>query len=344
MSLALFQTVALAFAGAIVFDWAGSPLPWLLGPLICVAAARMLGGEMVCPTPARAMGQWVIGVALGLYFTPQVFSQMGALWWAILINLAWAWLISLTFAIVLCRAGGLDPVSAFFAGAIGGASEMTIQSDRQGARVELVAAIHSVRVLIVVVSLPFVYQVLGLQGLDARTISIAIVDNQGLIVLAALTVAMGWVFSRFNAPNAWMLGPMLMTVVLTGSGLTLSGLPEWLIKLGQVFIGMALGSRFRRESMSQLRSLTSLVVASTFALILTAAGFAWMLSVLSGVPVATMVLATSPGGIAEMSLTAKLLQLGVPVVTVFHVTRLAFMLMTVGPVYRMLAVRYQWKL
>ena len=154
-----------------LFEWVGSPLPWLLGPLICVAAARMLGAEMVCPTPARAMGQWVIGVALGLYFTPQVFAQMGALWWAILINLAWAWLISIIFAVVLCRGGGLDPVSAFFAGAIGGASEMTIQSDRQGARVELVAAIHSVRVLIVVVTLPFVYQMLGLQGLDARTIS-----------------------------------------------------------------------------------------------------------------------------------------------------------------------------
>ena len=163
-------------------------------------------------------------------------------------------------------------------------------------------------------------------------------------MLVVLTVALAWVFSRFNAPNAWMLGPLLMTVVLTGSGLTLSGLPEWLIKLGQVFIGMALGSRFRRESMNQLRSLTSLVVASSFVLILTAAGFAWLLGVLSGVPVATMVLATSPGGIAEMSLTAKLLQLGVPVVTVFHVTRLAFMLMTVGPVYRILAARFQWKI
>ena len=34
-----------------------------------------------------------------------------------------------------------------------------------------------------------------------------------------------------------------------------------------------------------------------------------------------MLLGTSPGGMAEMSITAKVLQLGVPVVTAFHVTR-----------------------
>jgi len=340
--LTFIQTFGLALVGALVFDWAGSPLPWLLGPLITVAGARMLGAEMICPTPARSVGQWVIGVALGLYFTPLVFTQMAALWWAVLFNFLWAWVIGLTFASILCRIGGLDPITAFFAGAIGGASEMTIQSDRHGARVELVAAIHSLRVLIVVVSLPFIYQMLNLQGMDARTVSIATVDTQGLLILAAATISMALVFVKWNAPNAWMLGPLLVTVVLSGSGVPLSGLPEWLIKLGQVFIGMALGSRFQRESMKRLRSLSLLVTISSFGLILLAAGFAWLLGGLAGVPVATMVLATSPGGIAEMSLTAKLLQLGVPVVVVFHVTRLAFILMTVGPLYRWLAQRYNW--
>ena len=42
---------------------------------------------------------------------------------------------------------------------------------------------------------------------------------------------------------------------------------------------------------------------------------------LSGLYPATLVLGMAPGGIAEMCITAKVLQLGVPLVTAFHVTR-----------------------
>jgi uncharacterized membrane protein AbrB (regulator of aidB expression) len=59
-------------------------------------------------------------------------------------------------------------------------------------------------------------------------------------------------------------------------------------------------------------------------------GLAW----LAGLNPATMVLGTAPGGIAEMAITAKVLQLGVPVVTAFQVCRLVAVLMLVEPLYR----------
>ncbi len=335
-------TALIAWLGAQLFVWLQLPLPWLLGPLIFVAGCRMAGAALVCPVALRASGQWVIGVALGLYFTPAVFAQMYALWWAIALGLIWAWVISLTFGWLLRRFGGLDPVTAFFSGAVGGASEMAIQAERQGARVEMVAAVHSLRVLIVVVSLPFAYRWLGLHGVDASLLSVVPVDTMGLLALVLLTVTGGFVLHGLRVPNAWMLGPLLVTVLLTAGELELSGLPAWIIQAGQVFIGMALGSRFRQESMRQLRSMTGLVIVGSTGLILLSVGFAGVLAIGSGLSLATMVLATSPGGIAEMSLTAKILQLGVPVVTVFHVTRLAFMVMTVGPVFQWLARRNRW--
>ena len=53
-------------------------------------------------------------------------------------------------------------------------------------------------------------------------------------------------------------------------------------------------------------------------------------------PLATLILGTSPGGIAEMAITAKVLQLGVPVVTAFQVCRLVAVLILVAPLYRWL--------
>ncbi|MNU10280.1 putative ammonia monooxygenase [compost metagenome] len=52
-----------------------------------------------------------------------------------------------------------------------------------------------------------------------------------------------------------------------------------------------------------------------------------------------MILGTTPGGIAEMAITAKVLQLGVPVVTAFHVTRMVFVVIVTGPLYAILAAR-----
>ena len=66
----------------------------------------------------------------------------------------------------------------------------------------------------------------------------------------------------------------------------------------------------------------------------TSAGFAWLLAQAAGLHPATVLLGTSPGGIAEMSITAKVLQLGVPVVTAFHVVRYIAVLTLTAPLYR----------
>jgi uncharacterized membrane protein AbrB (regulator of aidB expression) len=50
--------------------------------------------------------------------------------------------------------------------------------------------------------------------------------------------------------------------------------------------------------------------------------------------VPSAVLATAPGGIAEMCITAKVLQLGVPLVTAAHVTRVIVLVTGTGVFFR----------
>lgn len=81
------------------------------------------------------------------------------------------------------------------------------------------------------------------------------------------------------------------------------------------------------------------VAFGTLAMIVALAGFAWALARTVGLHPATVLLGTSPGGIAEMCITAKVLQLGVPVVTAFHVTRYVAVLLLTAPLYRWLERR-----
>ena len=68
-----------------------------------------------------------------------------------------------------------------------------------------------------------------------------------------------------------------------------------------------------------------LVAAAVVVTVVVAMGvsvlFALFTARLTGIHPATLVLATAPGGIAEMAVTAQVLELGVPMVTSFHVTR-----------------------
>jgi membrane AbrB-like protein len=332
-------TGLIGLLAALLFVWLETPLPWMLGPLLVIATLRMMGVPLWSANWVRYGAHWIIGTALGVYFTPAVVAQMAALWIPILLGMAFALALSLTFAWLLRRTG-MSWATAFFAGGIGGASEMVLQSERAGGDVPVIIAVHTVRVMIVVVLLPFVFRAFDIQGSESFTPARLDVNWPGLVLILVAGMVVIAPLHWLKAPSAWMLGSLFATALLTVAQIAPSALPDWLLKAGQLAIGMSLGSRFSPETIAQVRRILPMLVATTLAGIGLAVAFGFALTPLTGQPVSTMALATSPGGIAEMSLTARVLGLGVPVVTVFHVSRLVFMLLVYGAVYRWLVKRF----
>ena len=158
-------TLALALAAALLAVRAHVPVPWMIGPLLTTALARLAGAPVHSSNALRNGGQWTIGAALGLYFTPQVTALVLGLWWAVMLAIVWALVLGAAFGWWLHRAQGASAASpaerratAWFASLVGGASEMTLLAERAGARADLVAAAHSVRMTVVVLVLPFAMQ------------------------------------------------------------------------------------------------------------------------------------------------------------------------------------------
>jgi membrane AbrB-like protein len=229
----------------------------------------------------------------------------------------------------------MDRPTAFYAAAIGGASEMVVQAERQGGHGASVAAAHSVRVMMVVVTIPFVYKALDLHGADPYLPATVAVNYGGLLALAIVTLCGAVLADRIGSPNAWVIGPLLLAGLLTALGFHWSAVPQWLTIAGQVAIGMTLGVRFTPSFYRSAPRIVASSVVVTLVAMLACSAFGWALGRLSGIAPATLILATSPGGVAEMSLTARNLDLGVPMVTAFHVTRMAALVMGAGGVYRL---------
>jgi len=335
--------LAAGLLGAAICLWLHTPLTWMIGPLFATAALRLAGRELACPVRVREAGQWAIGTALGLYFTAPVLAVLASYtpWiiFGVVVALALGWLGGLA----LQRLAGVDRATAFFAMAVGGASEMAVQSERHGANVGRVAAAHSLRMMLVVATIPFGVRYWGSHGLEEGHENFvpgaAMVDVGGLVLLVLITVAAALIFKRGKLPNAWVIGPLLAALLLTAFGIHLSRLPEWMIRAGQLFIGIALGTRFTPDFLYAAPRFLISVAVCTVAMLLAAAAFGLGLSQAMGIHAGTAILATSPGGIAEMSLTAKTLHLGVPIVTAFHVARMVVLVLTIGPLFSFLQRR-----
>lgn len=338
-------TLLLALVAAGLCLLLHAPLPWMIGPLLAVSVASIAGAPTASHTTLRNTGQAVIGMALGLYFTPHVVGLVAGIWWAILLAIVWALALGWLFALWLYRVNHRHmphvpaqsmKATAYFAGAIGGASEMTLMAERVGARTDLVAAAHSLRIMLVTVSVPFAMQWSGQHGLEINPSSVKEVHWGGLALLALGACAGGLVLRATGRTNPWFMGPMFVAMAFTLAGQQLSAVPQWMSNAAQLVIAISLGVRFSREFLHTAPRWIAMVTLGTLGMIVLCGAFAWLLAWGTGLHPATLALGTSPGGIAEMAITAKVLQLGVPVVTAFQVCRLVAVLMLVGPMYNRL--------
>jgi membrane AbrB-like protein len=325
--------LVVALLGALVCVWLRAPLPWLIGPLVTVALASMLHAPLAAPPGARQLGQWAIGVALGLYFSPDVMREVVRLAPWLLVAIVFAIVLGALGSWVLARATGTEATTAFFAMAIGGASEMAAQAQRHGGRVDRVAAAHSLRIMLVVLIVPLLFSWLDVHGLDPYTPLARVFDPIGFAVLVAVTLGAAAAMEHFGSPNSWMIGPLLAAAIITATGHTFSALPVAVVNGGQLLIGISLGVHFTPEFFRAAPRFLTVVALITLGYLAAAAVFGALLAQGSGLHWSTAVIATTPGGIGEMALTAKALQLGVPIVTAFHAIRMAAVVLTAGTIF-----------
>ncbi|HEX5608141.1 MAG TPA: AbrB family transcriptional regulator [Candidatus Binatia bacterium] len=317
----IVRALAIGIPAGFLFEFLRTPIPWMIGPMIGVASLNLMGVQMHSPPYARQMGQVILGSAVSLYFTPPVVAALGGNWPAIAATTVTVFLVGIFGALTLSRASGVDAKSTFFASIPGGAMAMAVLADRYGAQIAPVAVAHSLRVSLVVILIPFALTYGGFP-LEAAAYRPALPLS---IPILAFWLAVGWllgeVSEKFHFHNGCLLVPIFLGAALTMGGVQLSSVPRWMTDFAQLMFGLVLGARYERAFFTRYRLFIPFALLNSFfiliASLLAGAALAWAFSL----PVATMILATSPGGLAEMTITAQALHLSVPLVVAFHLFR-----------------------
>jgi membrane AbrB-like protein len=339
-ALRVAGALAVSVAAGSLCAWFKTPLPWMIGPIVAMAIFQFGGATLEAPPFAREAGQLVVGVTLGLYFTAPVVREVatyGLYFAALGFAAIGAGALS---AVLIERLAPVDRATAWFSSMPGGAAEMANLAQKAGALPDRVALAHSIRMLFVVTLVPVAITYAGFSGADDYHPSTTTFDAAGFAALMALGGVSGWLGRRLHVPNAFMIVPLFASIGLTVAGLDLSSIPTPVSNAAQLLLACSLGAQFQQSFLREApRFVASLVPAGALMLaICTAIGalLAWS----SGVYLGSTFLAAAPGGIAEMSITAKVLHIGVPFVTAAHVVRYVVVIVFCAPCYRLFARKH----
>ena len=325
--------LAIGGLGGWLADWAGLPLPWMIGSMMGTTLAALIGLPVAMRMSFRAFMVAVLGVMLGSGFRPALLDRL-AQWSAslalLLAFIAVAGAVSLLFFRWTAR---YDPITAYFAAMPGGLSEMVTIGGAMGGDSRIISLTHSARLLIVVLILPFAFQLFtGYSPERSPAPGPGLLDTEpwDLAVLAGCGLAGYLVAQALRIPAATITGPMFLSAALHLGGVTEAAPPLELVAAAQVVVGSAIGARFAGTPIRFVLRALLVALGGTAVLLAVTVAFAWCLSVWTGLPLPVLLLAYAPGGVAEMSLIALALSLDAAFVATHHIFRI-FLIVVLAP-------------
>lgn len=329
------RRVALTYAGALALGYlaslVGFPLPWMIGAIVFAGLTAVRGVSVPIPVVTRFVGQTVVAAAVGLSFTPAAMAVVGEQIVPMIAIALLTILAGFLVAAVLMRLTRIDAVSASLASIPGGPVEMAALASRHAVPPGPVAFAQTLRIALIVMILPPLIVAVDGRAIDPATaLAGEGTDLQAAGLLLLIGVIGGFLFRAIGMTSPFFLGPLGLTAAASAMGLPLALPPYWVIAAAQVLLGVWLGRMFDRRLLERSKGFFPAVFASTLLLIVLCALMAIGVSVATGMPWQTAVLATAPGNVTEMALTAKVLQQGVALVAAYHIVRI-FIILPAAP-------------
>lgn len=302
-----------------VFNAIGVPLGWLMGSLAGGMLATNILGLGKDYRSVRKTGQLLLGVATSGVMTEDVLQTIVGLLPLMVVAAVLANLVGLAFSIPLMRFAQLDRLTALLASLPAGATEMAAIAADFGGRVEQVIVAHTLRVLLVVLMVPLF---IGFTGVSLTPAEGATGTMGALLLCLVGGVVLAYLAEKAGYLNAYIVIPILFGSVLVAVGLPVAPMPGVFVILAQVLIGYSLGSRLQFSRFAKVVQLVLVSGLCSIGLVtVTILLIAPVLSRLAGVDLTTTVLASAPGGLGEMIVSAKLTGSVVGVVAGFHIVR-----------------------
>jgi uncharacterized protein len=334
--------VALGAVASAGFALLGLPSPVLFGALLGGLVHALAAEHPVDMPPwLFRLGQSLVGATIGALVDLPTLARVGDDWPSVLLVTIGTLVISLLAGRLLALRRDVTVTTGVFATVAGGASGIVALSRELGADDRVVTVVQYLRVLMVLLAMPVVTALLFHPATGVGTLGRPATRWGADLAFVALAVGAGMLLtSVVRAPAMALLGPMLIAVVFSTSGLLGAvSVPAVVEALGFALIGVRVGLRFTRASLVAIAKLLPLALTLMLLLIAGCAGLGLLLSAVTGVDRLTAYLATTPGGLFAVLATAADSGSDVTYVLAIQVIRLFAMLLVAPLLARLLSGR-----
>ena len=332
-------TVALALVGVGVFWALNLPLPFLFGPMAFCLVAALLGAPLRGLGEISVAARTILGVAVGASITPELVGQIPQMAKSVALIPLYIVIIG-AIGVPFFRRLGFDPVTSYYAAMPGGLQDMVIFGEEAGADPRALALIHATRVAVIVSLTPMILlwfydaSLTGSMGAPARDLP---PGEMAIMVVAALV---GWKGGeRIGLFGASILGPMIVTAVLSLADVIHSRPPAEAVMAAQFLIGIGIGVHYVGVTLRELRLFVLSGVAFVMVLAVLTAIFTEFVRRTGIAPPLEGFLSFAPGGQAEITVLAMVVGADLGFVILHHVTRIVLVIMGAPVAARVLKLR-----
>lgn len=326
------QTYAIGAIGVAVFLWFGLPLSFLMGPLVVCLITALCGVQLQMHKWLNFGFRTVLGVAIGSSITPEVIASIPRMGVSLAIVPVFIAVTALTTFPLLKRVFKLDSVTAYYGAMPGGLQDLLVFGEAAGGNLRALSLIHATRVLLIIGIAPLVIAALWDVDLLARPGADA-TDTPPLQIALMVFAGLGgwWLAVRFKLLGATIIGPMILTTILSLTGVITQRPPAEMIWASQFFIAIGVGSKYVGLTWQEFKLYVLAGIANGVLLAAVSAVFITAI-VLTGIaPGLNAFLAFLPGGQSEMVVIAIIAGADLTYVVLHHILRIV-MIVSFAPV------------
>jgi membrane AbrB-like protein len=211
--------------------------------------------------------------------------------------------------------------TARFSSVPGALGQVLVLALRANADLPRIALAQSLRVFVLVALMPWLLTGTG-HGVVQHPVVVETLSLGGSILVLAAGAILGLLLERFRVPAGALLGAMLASAVLHGTGLVEGRLPGPLLLMGFVATGCVLGVRFGTVTIAMVRGTVRGAPESVALALVLSALFAILAQHWLGLPFGQFWMAYAPSGVEAMTIMAFALGLDPAFVGAYHVVRL----------------------
>ena len=332
--LQMLLAIFIGVLGSILFIYLHLPLPWLLGAIFTSSIAmRFHNIPILSPklfsTPARI----IIGLTIGSAFTPEILASLHIYFFSILLIIPYTIIVAFAGMYYYYKVLNFDKRTAFFSSMPGGVIEMVILGEQLKANTSKITLVQSSRLLFIVLTLPFIIQYIfhiDISGNRLITIPLKEVYLPDFFYLGIIGIIGAYTAKKLNVSAAYLIGPMVLSIIAFSSGFVHSKPPDELIKFVQVIFGTIIGFTFKGVTLNTIVKTLIGTFGHFIILALISASFIFVVYYFFDFPIISILLAFSPGGQAEINLIAILVAANIPYIMLHHIIRL-FIVMNIAP-------------